>query len=56
MSETFWSIFPTASDEFEHKLTQLGKSLSAIRPTISRPINKFKEKEILPVENDGDLE
>ena len=30
-------IFPTASDKFEHKLSQLAKSLNSIRLKMTRP-------------------
>ena len=43
-SVTFRPIFPTASDEFEHRLTQLAMSLSSIMPTMTGPINKFIQK------------
>ena len=44
MSRAFRPIFPTASDEFEHKLTQLAESVSSIRSAMTGPINKFIQK------------
>ena len=44
MSGAFRHILPTASNEFDHKLTQLVKGLSSIMPTMTGPINKFIQK------------
>ena len=48
MNGIFRPIFPTASDKFEHKLRQLAKNVSSIRPTMSGAINKsYRNKDYL---------
>ena len=44
ISGIFRPIFPTASDKFERKLTQLAKIVSSFRPTMTGAINKFIQK------------